>query len=94
VKGATAVAKLEALAQPGSPVASLARFALASDGDRRVQAWLEQDLAAALPEDRLSAATALAALRVEGRAAPLLADAEPRVRLRAACTILVAGRAK
>jgi hypothetical protein len=82
-----AVGPLEALAQPGSPVADRARFALAAAGDRRVQAWLEQDLAAERPESRLFAADALVTLGVGARAAPLLADSDVSVRLRAACTI-------
>ncbi|HEX3771634.1 MAG TPA: HEAT repeat domain-containing protein [Polyangiaceae bacterium] len=89
----SAVTALEALAQPGSPVASRARFALAVAGDRRVQGWLETDLGAPAPEDRLGAATALASLGVSARAAPLLADADPSVRVRSACTILMAARA-
>jgi hypothetical protein len=87
-----AVIALEALAQPGSPVAQRARFALASAGDRRVQAWIEGDLSAPTPEDRLGAATSLATLGVPARAAPLLADADPAVRVRAACTIVMAAR--
>jgi len=87
-----AIAKLEALATPGSPVAVRARFALAELGDRRIQAWIEQDLASADADDRLSAVTSLAALGVSGRGAPVLADADPHVRVRAACTILMAAR--
>jgi HEAT repeat protein len=87
-----AVAKLEALASPGSPVAVRARFALAELGDRRIQSWIEQDLASADSEDRLSAVTSLAALGVAGRGAPVLADADPHVRVRAACTMLMAAR--
>ncbi len=87
-----AVRALEILGQPGSPVASRARFALASAGDRRVQAWIEDDLGAPAPEDRLGAATALASLGVAARAAPLLADADAAVRVRAACTIVMAAR--
>jgi HEAT repeat protein len=87
-----ALAELEALGQPGSQVAARARFALAGAGDRRVQAWLEQDLSSPAPEDRLGAATALATLGVAARAAPLLADVDPSVRVRAACTILMAAR--
>jgi HEAT repeat protein len=83
---------LEALAQPGSPVASRARFALANARDRHVQSWLEDDLTAAEPEVRLAAASALAALGVAARAAPLLADADPSVRVRSACTIVLAAR--
>ncbi|HEY8089529.1 MAG TPA: HEAT repeat domain-containing protein [Polyangiaceae bacterium] len=91
-KHGDAVEKLEALAQPGSPLATRARFALASAGDRRVQAWIEQELTSELAFDRMSAATALASLGVASRAAPLLADADPSVRIRVACTILMAAR--
>jgi hypothetical protein len=91
-KAPGAVEKLEALARPGSVVGQRARLAVASVGDRRVQAWIEEDLAAAGPAERLAAATGLAALGVVARAAPLLADADVHVRLLAACTILVAAR--
>jgi len=91
-KDARAIDQLERFSQPGSPVAQAARLALANAGDRRVQLWIEQDLAAEAPERRLAAATALAAMGVAARAAGLLADADPRVRMRAACTILVAAR--
>jgi len=91
-KVAGTVEKLEVFAQPGSPVAQRARFALASAGDHRVQAWIERDLTSEHPFDRLSAATALASLDASARAAPLLADADPSVRVRAACTLLMAAR--
>jgi hypothetical protein len=91
-KDRRAVEKLEALARPGSPAGERARLALASAGDRRVQAWIEADLTASDPAARLAAATALAELGVAARAAPLLADVDPRVRLRAACTLLLAAR--
>jgi HEAT repeat protein len=87
-----AVAKLEVQAQPGAPAAARARFALAEAGDRRVQLWLEQDLSSEAPETRLAAGTALAAMGVAARAAPLLADADVTVRLRAACTLVGAVR--
>ncbi len=93
-EGASAVLALEGLAQPGSTVAQRARFALANAGDRRVQAWIEGDLNAPAPEDRLGAATALATLGVPARAAPLLADGEAEVRMRRACTIFRAGRGR
>jgi hypothetical protein len=89
---AAAVAALEALAQPGGEVAQRARIALASARDRRVQAWIEGDLRAPAPEDRLGAATSLAMMGVSARAAPLLADADAAVRVRAACTIVMAAR--
>jgi len=87
-----AVEGLEALAQPGSAVGPQVRFALASAGDRRIQAWLEQDLTSPAPPDRLGAATALADLGVAARAAPQLDDDDPSVRVRAACTLLMANR--
>ncbi|MGH7293364.1 MAG: HEAT repeat domain-containing protein [Polyangiaceae bacterium] len=86
--------KLEALAQTGSPVATRARFALASAGDRRVQAWIEQELTSERAFDRLAAGTALASLGVASRGAPLLVDPDPSVRVRAACTILMAARVR
>ena len=89
-----ALRDLEGLGQPGSPVASRARFALAAAGDRSVQAWIEADLAAPAPEDRLGAATALASLGVAARAAPLLADADAGVRMRSACTMILAARVR
>jgi hypothetical protein len=69
-----------------------ARHALAAAGELRVQAWLEDDLAAASPRRKLSAASALAALGRPARAAPLLVDPDPAVRTRAACTIVMASR--
>jgi HEAT repeat protein len=91
-KPAGTVDSLVAFARPGSPVARRARFALASAGDHRVQAWIEQDLTSPRPFERLSAATALASLDAAARAAPLLADVDPSVRVRAACTLLMAAR--
>jgi len=88
------VEKLEAFAQPGSPLSQRARFALASAGDRRIQGWLEQDLTSERSFDRLAAATALASLDASARAAPLLADIDPSVRVRAACTLLMAARSR
>lgn len=84
--------ELEALASPGSPVASRARMASAMAGDRRVQSWIESDLASEAEGERISAAIALAALGVASRAAPLLADPVPRVRSRVSCIILMAAR--
>jgi hypothetical protein len=89
---ARVLAPLEALAQPGSPVAQRARLALASAGDRRVQAWVELGLAASDAGERLTAVSALAELGVPARGAPVLADADARVRVRAACTMLIAAR--
>jgi hypothetical protein len=73
-------------------LAGRARYALASAGDLRIQAWIEQDLGAPGAERRLGAAAALAALGRSARAAPLLADGDASVRTRAACTLMVAAR--
>ncbi len=69
-----------------------ARHALAAAGELRVQGWIEEDLAAPEPQRKLAAAFALAALGRSARAAPLLADTDPSVRTRAACTMISAGR--
>lgn len=71
-----------------------ARHALASVGDLRVQAWIEQDLAASEPHRKTQAASALAALGRPARAAPLLVDPDPSVRTRAACTMMIAIRTR
>jgi len=91
----SAIAALESIAAPReipSTHASRARLLLAEAGDARVQAWLEADLKSAEADARLSAAGALAALGRATRAAPLLADPDPEVRTRAACTILLSAR--
>jgi hypothetical protein len=72
--------------------ASRARHALASAGDLRIQAWIEQDLSSSEPQRKTSAASALAALGRPARAAPLLTDPDVSVRTRAACTMMTASR--
>ncbi len=101
---AVAIRELEAIAgrgveaERGASVAleveaaSRARLALAYAGDLRVQAWVEKDLLAAGPHQKLGAASALAALGRPARAVMLLADPDPSVRTRAACAMLVAAR--
>jgi HEAT repeat protein len=84
--------RLEELARPGQRFSAHARQALAVAGDRRVQSWIERDLAAPAPEDRLSAVAALSALGVAARGAPLLAEEDPSLRVRAACAILMGAR--
>jgi hypothetical protein len=91
-KDPRAIEELESLSRAGSLVADRARFALAAAGDRRVQAWVEGDLAAGRPEQRLAAATELAAMGVSARGAPLLADVDASVRMRAACALMMAER--
>lgn len=69
-----------------------ARHVLAAAGELRVQAWIERDLASTDVQRKTSAAGSLAALGRAGRAAPLLADPDPTIRTRVACTILTAAR--
>jgi hypothetical protein len=87
-----AVRALENLAYPGVSATPLresrARWLLALAGDLRVQAWLETDLHARHPDLRVTAAEALAALGRASRAAVLLADEDPGVRVRGACVLL------
>jgi HEAT repeat protein len=91
---ADAMTRLEALAgrADDEPLASRARLALARDGDVRVQAWIEQDLASKDPRARLAAVDALVALGRASRGAPALADPDVSVRTRAACALLLAAR--
>ncbi len=92
---AAAVTKLIELAQPDdahSAVGARARAALARAGELKVQAWIEKDLTSEDASVRLDALSSLAALKRPARGVPLLADADARVRTRAACVILVASR--
>ena len=92
---AEAQQSLETLAgQSYGALSGRARFALASGGDLRIQAWIEADLAATDPHTRLSAVGALAALGRSARGALLLADPDPSVRAIAACTLLSAPRSR
>ncbi len=83
---------LEAIAGDKARAAAASRAALALSiaGDARIQAWIEADLASPDATTRFGAVTALAALGRAGRAAPVLADADPSLRTRAACTLLAA----
>lgn len=86
-----AIAMLESFGSPKSEntrLASRARAALAAAGDVRIQAWIEEDLKSPDPATRSLAGSALAQLRRPARGAPLLADKEVSVRMRAACTVL------
>jgi HEAT repeats len=92
---ADAIKDLEALAQPDEDrpaIGPRARAALARAGDLHIQAWIEKDLANQDASIRLGALSSLAALGRPARGAPLLADADVRVRTRAACAIIVASR--
>jgi hypothetical protein len=81
-----ALRDLDQVDQPA--VASRARAALARAGDRSVQGAAERDLGSPEGRLRLAALDDLAALGLAGRGAPLLADDDPEVRTRAACTVL------
>jgi hypothetical protein len=89
-----AMKELYAFAGPAvkGPLGQRARLALADAGELRIQAWIEEDLKSEDGSARLTAAQALSALKRPARGAPLLADTDPRVRARAACTILAAVR--
>jgi HEAT repeat protein len=91
---AASIAALEALAGDKDRVAAAARarLALAGAHDLRIQAWVEADLSSREPSTRLGALGPLAALGRAARAAPLLGDADPSVRTRAACGLLLAAR--
>jgi hypothetical protein len=91
----SATTSLEALAGgEDAAVAAHARFALANAGDGKIEPSLTRELAAQDPYEKLGAATALAALGRSAKAASLLADPDPMVRTRAACTLLMAVRRK
>lgn len=87
-----AVRALEAFAAQRDLNAARAKLVLASAGDTRIQAWIEADLRSFSAQDRISAATSLAALGRAARGAMLLADPDPEVRTRVSCTILAAAR--
>jgi hypothetical protein len=90
---AEAIRMLEQFAgQKEYAYAPQARLVLARAQDARIQAWIEWDLDSTDPHRRLVAASALAALGRAARGALLLADADPAVRTRAACTLLLADR--
>ncbi len=93
-----AIVRLEALIEGPSAhlpgLRSRALLALAGAGDARVQSWLVSDLADANPQVRLASVDALGMLGVVGRGAPLLADPDPSVRTRAACSVLLAARGR
>jgi hypothetical protein len=92
---AKATQELERIAsQSGTDaeLASRAKTYLARAGHLRIQAWIEADLASKVPHIRLAAADSLSALGRAARGAPLLADEDPHVRMRAACTLITGAR--
>jgi hypothetical protein len=91
---AEAVDRLEAIAgrKEDARLASRARQLLASARDVRVQAWIEEDLGSDDGAVRLAAVGALVALGRASRGAPVLADADPGVRTRGACALILAAR--
>jgi len=65
-----------------------ALYALVRAGDRSATAGVAPDLTSPLPETRLAAARALIFAGEVARAADLLADSDPHVRMTAACAML------
>jgi hypothetical protein len=91
---APAILRLEEIAgrKESARLASRARQLLASAGDVRVQAWIEEDLRSDDASVRLAAVGALVALGRASRAATVLADLDPSVRIRGACDLMQAAR--
>lgn len=85
---AAALDALGPLAAGNGGERNAARTALAQAGDRRVVTLLEQDISAPEPGVRAWAAAQLASMKEWPSAAPALADDDPSVRTRSACSIL------
>jgi hypothetical protein len=85
---AEALAALGPLAAGEDRAANAAKVALATARDRRVVPLLVKDLSSTLPDVRAWAASILAGMHELQEAAPALADPEPTVRGRAACSIV------
>ena len=83
---------MKAFSTGAARLASRARQLLASARDVRVQAWIEEDLGSDDGAVRLAAVGALVALGRASRGAPVLADADPGVRTRGACALILAAR--
>jgi hypothetical protein len=75
-------------------LAARARLALATAGDLRVQAWIEEDLTSKNPTVRMGAVTALAALGRPARGAIIFGDEDVSIRTRAACMIAASARSR
>jgi hypothetical protein len=89
-----AVKGLEELAakKDDEELSGRAKLALASAGDARVQAWIEEDLVSKNATLRVGAVTALAVLGRPARGAVLFADEDASVRTRAACMVAASVR--
>ena len=85
-----ALEQIGMLAASSMPIATKAKAVLARLGDPRVTALLIKDGQSKDPQQRLEAVRGLLDLDDVARAALFLADADPGVRTRAACQILVA----
>lgn len=79
-------------AHPLGRLSEEARYALATMGDRSIQAWIEKDLSDPSAQTRRSATSALIVLDAPERAAPVLADPDPLVRADLACRLILASR--
>ncbi len=84
-----AVKALEQIAakKDDEELSARAKLALASAGDARIQAWIEDDLGSKNAIIRLGAVTALAAMGKAARGAVVMSDADASIRTRAACMI-------
>lgn len=89
-RSAAARAALRALSKKSTPGASEARFALAAVGDKSVVPELVAEAQGGAAWSRARAATALFRLGESAPAARTLADADPGVRIAAACGIVSA----
>jgi HEAT repeat protein len=84
---AGALAGLEAIAAGNDGAARQARISLAGAGDPQAAPFLERDLASSGPTSRAQAALALFRMGRAEKMAPALADPDPSVRMRVACSV-------
>lgn len=91
---AGAVKALEEIAakKDDEELSARAKLALASAGDARIQAWIEEDLTSKNPMIRLGAVTALSTMGKAARGAVVMSDEDPSIRTRAACMIAASVR--
>jgi len=93
---AAAVKALEEIAakKDDEELSARAKLALASAGDARIQAWIEEDLSSKNPIIRLGAVTALSTMGKAARGAVVMSDEDASIRTRAACMIAASVRVR
>ena len=93
---AAAIKALEEIAakKDEEELSARAKLALASAGDARIQAWIEEDLRSKNPVIRLGAVVSLATMGKAARGAVVMSDDDPSVRTRAACMIAASVRVR